>query len=196
MSWLVFTIYPPNPTELANLTTRTERQYEPTTTPPPLFHLPRVQKRAGGGLFSGFNAASIASTLPRILMQARGGPFWRFNTSATTTTSLASRCEPEVDLSMVSMPLPLLPPPSHPNASQVDFSVVPTLLPPLPPPSLPNASWRWIILKPPPPFEGILPAASTATGRCETHTPPRSNVFPALRGSLGGDVTALFTTPQ
>ena len=118
MSWLVFTIYPPNPTELANLTTRTERQYEPTTTPLPLFHLPCIQKRAGGGLFSSFNAASITSTLPRILMRAGGGPFWRFNMSATTTTSLASKCEPEVDLSMVSMPLPLLPPPSHPNASQ------------------------------------------------------------------------------
>jgi hypothetical protein len=42
------------------------------------------------------------------------------------------------------------------------------------------------ILTPPPPLEGILPAASTTTGQCETHTPPRSNVFPALRGFWGG----------
>jgi len=129
MSWLVFIIYPPIPTEAANLTTRTKRQCETTTTPetptpettttpPPLFHLPRVQTRAGSGLFSGFNAASTASTLPRILTRARGGPLWSFNTSATTTTSLASKRETEVDLSMVSTPLPPLPPPSHSNASR------------------------------------------------------------------------------
>jgi len=41
------------------------------------------------------------------------------------------------------------------------------------------------VLTPPPPSGGILPAASTTTGRCETHTPPRSNVFPALRGPWG-----------
>ena len=41
------------------------------------------------------------------------------------------------------------------------------------------------ILTPPPPSESILPAVSTTTGRCKTHTPPRSNVFPAPRGSWG-----------
>jgi hypothetical protein len=90
---------------------------ETPTTPPPLFYPPRVQTRAGGGLFSGLNAASTASTLPRILTRAASGPFSRFNTSATTT-SLASKCEPEGDLSMISTPLPPLPPPSHPNASR------------------------------------------------------------------------------
>jgi hypothetical protein len=110
--------------DVANLTTRTKRQCktmtipETPTTPPPLFHLPHVQTRAGGGLFSGFNAASTASTLPRILTRAGGGPFSCLNMSATTTTSLVSKCEPEGDLSMVSTPLPPLPPPSHPNAGR------------------------------------------------------------------------------
>jgi len=44
-------------------------------------------------------------------------------TQAATTTSLASKCEPEVVLFVVS-----------------------TQLPPLPPPSCPNASWRWLFL--------------------------------------------------
>ena len=56
--------------------------------------------------------------LPRIQMWARGGPFDGFNATATASTSLTSKHEPEVD-----------------------FSVVSTLLPPLPPPWLPNASW-------------------------------------------------------
>ena len=41
-----------------------------------------------------------------------------YTQAATTTTSLASKRETEVDLSMVSTPLPPLPPPSHSNASR------------------------------------------------------------------------------
>ena len=89
-----------------NLTTRTKWQCETTMTPetpmtpkttttsPPLFYLPRIQTRAAGGFFNGFNAAS------------------------TTSTTLASKCELEVDLSGVSTCLAPPPPPSHPNASQ------------------------------------------------------------------------------
>ena len=59
--------------------------------------------------------------LPRVQTRAGGGPFWHFDATPTTTTSLTSKCEPEV----------------------VDFSVS-TRLPPLPP-SRPNASRRWLI---------------------------------------------------
>ena len=104
LSWLVFTIYPSIPTEVI-LTTRTKRQCETTTTPeppttseftttpPPFFYLPRIQTRAEGGFFNGFNAASTASTFP------------------------TSKREPDVDLSGVSTCLVPPPPPLHPNAS-------------------------------------------------------------------------------
>jgi len=83
-----------------------------------------------------------------------------------SSISLASKHDLEVDFSMVSTPLPPLPPPSHPNASrrwtflafqhvwhhhhplaskcepEVDFSAVSKLLPSLPPPSRSNASQR------------------------------------------------------
>jgi hypothetical protein len=84
-------------------------------------HLPRVQTRAGGGLFRCFDvnpttATSLASKrelevvfsafrhashhhhLPRVQMQAGGGHFLCFDAAPTTTTSLASKCEPEVVL--------------------------------------------------------------------------------------------------
>jgi len=96
--------------------------------------------------------------LPPIQPRAGGRPFWRFNMSGTTTTtSLASKCEPEVDFSAVSKLLPSLPPRVQTRARGEFF-------------------WR---------FDATtsLGGYSTTTGRCETHTPPRSNVFPALRGS-------------
>ena len=60
-------------------------------------HLPRIQTRARGGYFIGFD---------------------NFNRPATTTTSLASKRELEVVLLSVSTDLPPPPPPpSHPNVS-------------------------------------------------------------------------------
>jgi hypothetical protein len=171
-SWLVFIIYPPILTEVANLTTRTKRQCETTTTPEtpmtpettttplpsPLcpnasrrwtfqrfqrrfhcFHPPSHPNASRRWTFLAFQHVCHYHHLPRVQMRAGGGPFDDFNATATASTSLASKREPEVDF--------------------------------------------FGILTPPPPSEGILPAASTTTGRCETHTPPRSNVFSALRGS-------------
>ena len=40
-----------------------------------------------------------------------------YTQAATTTTSLASKCEPEAVTVVISMRLPPPPPPSHPNAS-------------------------------------------------------------------------------
>ena len=104
------------------------------------------------------------STLPRILTRAGGGPFSRFNTSATTTTSLASKCESEGRGTFQWF---------QRHCHRFHLPHIQT-----------RAGGR--ILTPPPPLEGILPAASTTMGQCETHTPPRSNVFPALRGTWGG----------
>ena len=106
--------------------------------------------------------------LPRVQTRAGGGPFRRFDATPTTTTSLTSKCEPEVVDFSVSTRIPPPPPPSHPNASRrwsisvfrrephhyhlaskresevVPFGVL-MRTPPPPPPSLPNASRRWSI---------------------------------------------------
>jgi hypothetical protein len=116
-SWLVFIIYPPILTEVANFTTRTKRQCETTTTP----ETPMTPETTTTPLPSPLCPnASQRWTFQRFqcCFHCFHPPLWRFNTSATTTTSLASKCEPEVDLSMISTPLPPLPPPSHPNASR------------------------------------------------------------------------------
>jgi len=77
-----------------------------------LFHLPRIQTRAGGELFSSFNTAAMTTTSLAFNASQR----WFllvFNTSATTTTSLVSKREPEVILLPVSMHLSPPPPPTH-----------------------------------------------------------------------------------
>ena len=133
----------------------------------------------------------VTHHLPRIQSRAGGGVFRSFNTSPTTTTSLASKREPEVVFFDVSTCLLPPPPPSHPNASrrwffqlfrhvsrhhhlprvqtragggffrpfamspatttslaskrepEVVFSTLSPCLPPPPPPSCPNTSRRW-----------------------------------------------------
>jgi len=46
-------------------------------------------------------------------------------------------------------------------------------------------------------LEGILPAVSTMTGRCETYTPPRSKFsLPFGVPGTAYNLAALFTTPQ
>ena len=181
MSWLVFIIYPH--TEVANLITRTKRQCETTltretpTTPPPFFHLSRVQMRAGGGLFSGFNAASTTSTLHRILTRAGVDLSGVSTRLATTTTSLVSKCEPEVDLSMVSMPLPPLPPPSYPHTSRRWIFL---------------AFWRHHL----PRRVFFLRYQRRRGGVKPTHR--RVRMFSLLLGAPGAacNFTALFTIPQ
>ena len=106
------------------------------------FHSPSHPNASQRWTFLAFQHVCHYHHLPRIQMRAGGGSFDGFNATATASTSLASKREPEVDF--------------------------------------------FGILTPPPPSEGILSATSTATGRCETHTPPRSNVFFALRGSWSG----------
>jgi hypothetical protein len=70
--------------------------------------------------------------------------FPSFDMSPTTTTSLASNREPEVVLFIVLTCHPPPPPPSRPNASRRwSILAVLTRLPPPPPPSCPNASQRW-----------------------------------------------------
>jgi hypothetical protein len=88
--------FPPSilPSPLKSLSSPPERNNAKPQRHHRLFHVPHVQMRSGGGLYSGFNAASTAST------------------------SLASKREPEVGLSGVSTRLPPPPPPSHPNAGR------------------------------------------------------------------------------
>ena len=105
-----------------------------------LCHLPHIQTRAGGGFFLSFQCL------------------------CTTTTSLMSKCEPEVVFFVISTQLP---PPPHiqtrarggpfhhfnttPTTTSLMFKhkpevvlfVISTGLPLPPPPSCPNTSWRW-----------------------------------------------------
>jgi hypothetical protein len=84
--------------------------------------------------------------LSRIQMRAGGGYCRRFYMTPTTTTSLASKHEPEVVFLVVSTRLPPPLPPSRSNVSRRwFFFVVSTCLPPPLPPSRPNASQRWFI---------------------------------------------------
>ena len=85
-----------------------KRQYEPTTSTPPSPSHPNAGRRWA------FQRFQCRFHPPRIQTRARGGPVWSFNTSATTTTtSLASKREPEVDFSAVSALLLPLPPPDN-----------------------------------------------------------------------------------
>jgi len=97
--------------------------------PPPPPSRPNASRRWS---FSFFQPASHNRHLPRVQTRAGGGFFRSFDPSPTTT-SLASKREPEV----------------------VSF-VLPTRLPPPPPPSRSNASWRWF-------FRLFRPSATTTT---------------------------------
>ena len=132
-----------------------------------MHHLPHIQTWAWGGFFivsthspplpplSHLNMSwrwsfllfwciSHHHHLPCIQMWARGGFFIGFYVSPTTTTSLASKCKPEVVLFIISTQLPPPPPLSHPNVSQRWFFS--SVLMHLPAPSslsYPNVSQRW-----------------------------------------------------
>ena len=128
--WLVFTTYPPIPTEVSSPPERNDnaklrRHPKPQQHPNPQRHhhllspsCPNVSQR---WIFQWFQCRFHCFHLPHIQTRAGGGPFWRFNMSGTTT-SLASKCELEVDFSVVSK-LPPLPPPSYSNASQKQISL-------------------------------------------------------------------------
>ena len=141
-----------------------------STTTPPFFYLPRVQTRAEGEFFNSFNATSTAST------------------------SLASKHEPEVDLSGVSTCL-APPPPSHPNVSwRRTFQRFQSCchrfhLPRIQTRARSEFLWR---------FDATLGGySSRGIRQCETHTPPCSNVFPTLwaPGAVRNFI-ASFATPK
>ena len=85
-----------------------------------------------------------------------GGFFRRFDATPTTTTSLASKREPEVVFFVLSTRLPPLPPPLRPNASWRWFLRLCRPPATTPPPSRSNASWRWF-------FSLFRPSATTTT---------------------------------
>jgi len=103
--------------------------------PPPPPSCPNASRR---WFFSSFRHDSHHHHLPRVPTRAGGGFFCSFDPSPTTT-SLASKREPEV----------------------VSF-VLPTRLPPPPPPSRSNASWRWF-------FRLFRPSATTTTSLMSKH---------------------------
>ena len=86
----------------------------PVPPPPPPSH-PNASQRWS---ISPFRRASLHHHLPRVQTQAGGGFFRCFDTSSATTTSLASKCEPEVVFFNLLTCLPPPPPPSHPKASR------------------------------------------------------------------------------
>jgi len=100
--------------------------------------LPRIQTRAGGGVFRRFDASPTTSTS----LASKREPvvlFVSFDATPTTSTSLASKREPDMVIFGVLMRLPPLSPPSRPNASwRWSISAISTRLPPSPPPSHPQ----------------------------------------------------------
>jgi len=113
----------------------------PRLPPPPPPLRPNASRR---WFFSFFRHVTHHHHLPCIQSRAGGGVFRSFDTSPTTTTSLASKREPEVVFSSIRLPVPPPPPPSRPNTSwRWSISAILMHLPPPPPPSHPNVSWRW-----------------------------------------------------
>ena len=87
----------------------------PCLPPPPPPSHPNASQR---WFFRLFRHVSHLHHLPRIQTRAGGGFFRPFNMSPATTTSLASKREPEVVFSTLSPRLPPPPPPSRPNTSR------------------------------------------------------------------------------
>jgi len=83
--------------------------------PPPPPSRPNASQRR---LLKSFRRDYYHHHLPRIQMRAGGGSFHCFDMTPTTTTSLASKREPEVVIFVLSTRLPQPPPPSRPNASR------------------------------------------------------------------------------
>jgi len=130
----------------------------------PLCHhhnLPRIQTRVGGGFFLRSFQHVCHHHLPRVQMRRR----WFFsvvsNTSATTTSLASKQTRAGGGLFWLFQRICH----RHHLASKCEPEVD-----------------IWCVST----SGGILLAVSTTTGRCETYTPPRSNVFPALRGSWDG----------
>ena len=82
--------------------------------PPPPPSCPNASRR---WFFSLFQPYSHHHYFPHVQARAGGSFFWRFDATPTTTTTLASKCEPEVVFLVVSTQLPPPLPPSHPSAS-------------------------------------------------------------------------------
>ena len=89
-------------------------------------HLPHVQTRAGGGHFHRFDMTPTTTTSLASKHEPEVVLFGGFDASPTTTTSLASKCELEVvifGISTVSHHYHLprhLPPPPHHHRPQID----------------------------------------------------------------------------
>ncbi|KAF8957649.1 hypothetical protein BDZ97DRAFT_96757 [Flammula alnicola] len=95
----------------------------PFVCPPP----PSRTKRAGGG----FYYVSTTFVHPPPPSHAKTRRRWfllHFDAVCASSTSLACKSKPEVDLYGVSTPFSHLPPPSHANASRRWFCRVSTLL--------------------------------------------------------------------
>jgi len=107
-------------------------------------HLPRVQTRARGGFFRRFDAFVTTTTTLASKREPEVGFFVGFDATPTATTSLASKCEPEVVIfagfeATATTTTSL----AYKREPEVVHFAVLTCLPPLPPPSHPNASRRW-----------------------------------------------------
>ena len=122
-SWIIFAFFiylpsksltsPPEP----NDTTKPWDAQNHNDTTCYLFHLPRIQTQARGGLFGSFNVSATTTTSLTSKRKPEVVLFGSFNAFATTTTSLTSKCEPEVVFAFVSIYLPWWPPPSCPNTN-------------------------------------------------------------------------------
>ena len=119
--------------------------------------LPHIQSRAGSGSFVCFDVPTTTTTSLASKREPEVDLFDIFDTFTTATTSLTSKREPEVDLfdifdAFTAATTSL----TSKREPEVDIFDVSTRLLPPPPPSRPNASWRWIFSTfltrlPPPP---------------------------------------------
>ena len=109
------------------------------------FHIPRMQKRAGGVCLQGFD--SFAPPPPPLHARMSGGGFlWHFNTVRTLSTFLACNNELEVDFARFQPVRAFLHLPCVQMQAGGGFCRVSTLFAPSPPPSRARASGRWILV--------------------------------------------------
>jgi hypothetical protein len=80
-------------------------------------YLPRVQARAGGSFFWRFDPTPTTTTSLASKREPEVVHFGSFDPTPTTTTSLAFKCKPEVVYFCSFNPSPTTPPPSHSNTS-------------------------------------------------------------------------------
>ena len=110
-----------------------------------VFYLRRVEKRAGGGFSSFFDAVRVSPTFLACKSEVEVD-LWHFDGVRTSSTSLAYKSEPEVDLHCVLTPFARPPPPSREKPSRRWVCSVSTVFARPPPPSHANASWRWVFI--------------------------------------------------